>query len=404
MISVAVYAYNAVDLDASSVRGTVIADTPRQARDNLRARGLTVQEVKPVEPPRELSWWQRQFSGRYSAKSVAFARELATLLSVGMPLLEAIDTIAKQHKGGFKSALLILRDRVSEGQSLAEAMKQQPLIFEELFVHIAEVGENSGNLEVVLEQLAEFKDRSLQFKNRITSALLYPLIVLATGVGVGLFLMSFVVPKLLAPLLDSGKELPGVTKWVKGASDLLVERWWLLLAIAGVVVFGLSALLRTHRGRWAWHKLHLQLPGVGELTRKQALVRMAVIIATLMRSGIVFLRAIEIAQRSTGNLVLRDALAKCQTAVQGGQDIAKALEATNAFPALVVQIFSVGQQAGRLEEMLDRLAVDYDRQVATAAQRFTAVLEPLLILVLAVIVGFIAFATILPILEAGNVL
>ena len=140
------------------------------------------------------------------------------------------------------------------------------------------------------------------------------------------------------------------------------------------------------------------------MKRKQAVTRIALVVSTLMKSGIVFVRAIQIAQRSTRNRVLRDALLRCETAVQGGRDIAQALEATGAFPAVVVQIFSVGQQSGRLEEMLDRLAVDYDRQVALAAQRLTAVLEPVLILVLAVVVGFIAFATILPILEAGNVL
>lgn len=398
------FAYKALDLDESGVAGTVIADTPRQARDSLRAKGLTVHEVQPLQAARPLTFWQKQFTRKHAVKGVAFIRELSTLLGVGIPLLEAIDTIAKQHKGGFHACLLMLRDRVSEGLSLAEAMRQQPMIFDELVVNITEVGESAGNLESALSQLADFKNRSLQFRNRITSALLYPCIVLATGLAVGTFLMTFVVPKLLQPLLDSGQSLPAVTTLVKATSDLLVQRWWLLLGLALIAVVAFGTVLRTPRGKLAWHRLQLRIPILGDLIRKQAIVRLAVVFATLLRSGIVFLRALEIAQRSTKNLVLKDALAKCAAAVQGGQDIAKSLEATDAFPALVVQIVSVGQQSGRLEEMLDRLAVDYDAQVATATARFLAVLEPILILMLAVIVGLIAFATILPILEAGNVL
>jgi general secretion pathway protein F len=191
---------------------------------------------------------------------------------------------------------------------------------------------------------------------------------------------------------------------VKAASDWLVNRWWVLLVVAAVVVVAVRVVLGTPRGKLAWHRAVLRIPIVGELVRRQAIVRMCVVLSTLLRSGMVFVRSLQIARRTTTNLVLAGALEQCERAVQAGREIAESLERTGAFPPVVVQVFAVGQQSGRLEEMLDRLAADYDRQVQTAAQRLTAVLEPLLILALVVLVGFIGLATVLPLLEAADVM
>ena len=420
----AVFAYKALDR-AAAVRGTVVADTPRAARDVLRGRGLTIQAVelarhasplaasqrksdfaKPqaAEKNTSLTWWQRQQAARQAPHVTGFTRELSTLLGVGIPLLESIDTLARQHRGPFAAALLVLRDRVAAGSSLADAMRQQPGVFDEMTVTLTEVGESAGTLDSVLERLAEFKERSAALKNRIGTALIYPGIVLTMAVVVSLFLMTFVVPQLLTGLLTAGRPLPFSTRVVKAASDLLVQWWWLLLILIAGLIAALSAVLRTPRGLLAWHRLQLRLPILGGLIRKQAIVRISVVMATLLKSGVVFVTAVRIARRATPNLVMAGALGRAEEAVQGGRDISAALEATGAFPPLVVQIFGVGQQSGRLEEMLERLARDYDAQVALAATRFTAVLEPALILFLVAVVGFIAFATVMPILEAGNVL
>lgn len=416
----AVFSYKAMDVDRSAVAGMVTADTPRQARDLLRQRGLMVQQVKnrlaagtpaPGTAPgisggfASIIHWRHQRSRkRHDSKMVDFIRELSTLLAVGIPLLETIDTVLKQHRGSFRAALLQLRDDVASGVSLADAMRRQPGVFDDLCAHIAEVGENAGTLEKVMDDLADFKDKSRQLRGRIGSALLYPAIVLVTGAAVTIFLMTFVTPNLIEALTDANRPLPAITKVVKSTSDFLVHRWWLLLAIMTIGVLVFSAAVSAPRGKRVWHALLLRMPVLGDLIRKQAVVRVAIVIATLMRSGIVFIKAVEIAQQSTSNVILRAALERCRVAVGAGQDIAKALEHTRAFPPTVLQIFAVGQQSGRLEDMLERLALDYDRQVATAAGRLTSVLEPILILLLAVIVGAVAFATILPILEAGNVL
>ena len=410
-----VFQYIATDVDLTVARGTVVADSPRQARDELRQRGLNVHELAPHAERLSLSLLGRLISGarftgrggfRRQAQLVAFVRELSTLLGVGMPLLEALDTLARQagRRSALRPTILALRERVAAGQSLAEAMREQGTAFDAVTVSMTEVGEDAGTLETVLEELAEFKERSAQLRGKIGTALIYPAIVLAMGIGVSLFLMTYVVPALLEGLAEAGQELPRLTLWVKAASDLLINWWWALVVALVVIGGSFTVAVKSARGRWHFDRLVLQLPGVGDLVRKQAVVRAAFVIATLMRSGIAFERAVAIAQRSMRNVVLRDALARCERAVRAGRDIGVALEDTRAFPLAVVQVFALGQHSGRMEEMLERLAKDYDRQVAAAAAQLTAVLEPVLIVLLASLVGAIAFATILPILEAGHVL
>jgi type II secretory pathway component PulF len=382
----------------------MVGDTARQVRDLLRARGLTVYKITERRSAgRGSAGGRRPFGRRHAAQVVSFVRELSLLLGVGTPLLDAIDTIARQHAGSFRASLLALRDRVSAGVGLADAMREQPALFDELAVSMVEVGESSGTLEAVLDQLAGFRERGLALKNRVATALAYPAIVLVMAAGVSVMLMTVVVPNLLSALTEAGRPLPWSTRVVKGASDALVNDWWLILLVAAAAVAAAAAYVRTAGGRRRWHRAQLAVPVVGELIRKQAIARLTVVIATLLRSGVVFVRAVEIAQRSTRNVLLRDALRECGSAVTGGRDIGAALAATGAFPPLVIQVFAVGQQSGRLEEMLERLAADYDRQVNTAAQRMSVLLEPLLILVMVAVVGLIAFATVLPMLEAADV-
>jgi general secretion pathway protein F len=397
----AVFSYIATDSTACRVHGMLVADTARQARDMLRAKGLAIRDVTPRV--RGSGARHIRVRGGRAAKVAPFIRELAMLLGAGIPLLDALDTIARQYSGDFRSALVMLRDRVCAGISLAEAMREQPATFDDMCISVTEVGEASGSLEQVLAQLADFKERSLRFKNRVAMALAYPAFILAMALGVGVGLMTCVIPKLLESLVESGRPLPWPTRVVKTVSDVLVYQWWLLPAIGVIGALAVIAVLRTPGGRLAWHKAQLRLPVFGVMIRKQAVARVAVVTATMMKSGVVFVKAIQIAQRSVSNLAIRTALQRCEAAVLAGQDISAALESTRAFPPVVVQIFAVGQQSGRLEEMLDRLAIDYDQQVALSSERLTAMLEPVLVFILVALIGLIACATILPMLEAADV-
>jgi general secretion pathway protein F len=403
-ISMAVFAYTATDTASSLVRGTIVADTARQARDDLRGRGLAIHSILPQQVSTKRAWSLLRRPGRSVAKVGSAVRELATLLGAGIPLLEALDTLANQYGGSFGSSLLILRERVAAGTSLAEAMRDQPAVYDSLCVQMVEVGENSGTLDVVLEQVAGFSERSLQFKDRVTSALMYPALVLLMSVGVGMFLMTIVVPMLLDNLLDAGRPLPWPTRVLKGISDTIRHHgWWIGLLFVAFAV-AIITVLRTERGRLLWHRAVLRLPLVGPMAQKQEIARIAMIVSTLMKSGIVFLQSLETAARTTKNRVIGRALLQGRDAVMAGRDIGDALAPTAVFPPMVIQIFAVGQQSGKLEEMLDRLSETYERQVNSLATRLAAALEPILIVFLSIFVGFILFATILPILEAGNVL
>lgn len=413
----AVFTYRATDTAAAGeLRGTVAADTPRQARDLLRGRGLTVLDVETSAAAgrdarqdgagRRPSVLRRIWrGGRPAGHAVTdFIRELATLLSVGLPLHEALSVVARQRSGALYPTILDLRERVASGSSLAGAMRAHSRAFDDLCVNITDVGESSGTLDASLFRLADFRERSQQLKGRVGTALIYPAIVLMTALFASVFLMTFVVPRVLEPIVEQGQPLPLPTRVVRAVSQFLISWWWLLATAAGLILGLLTAAMRRERWRFRWHQTVLRLPLLGDLVRKQEVVRIAVVMSTLLKSGTVFLTAIEIAQRTTRNLVIRDALGHCGKAVSAGGDIGEALEQTRVFPSTVVQVFALGQQSGKLEAMLDRLAATYDQQVSAAAQRLTAVLEPVLILCLAGLVLFIVLATVLPILEAGNVI
>ncbi len=403
-MAVYVYTASAGGNGASAIRGTITADSPRTARDQLRAQGLRVRELDEQKPRKEGSFWSRYATARHAAHVTGLLQEMSTLLGAGIPLLEALDTITRQHTGRFQQSIMLLRDHVAAGGGLAEAMALQPMLFDGVTRNIVEVGENAGTLDTALARLVEFRRRWAGLKNRVTSALIYPCIVLVLGLGLSLFMMTYVMPQLFSVLDEAGKDLPLVTQIVRGMSEFVQGYWWAMLLGAVAAVAGVNALLRSETGAAHWHRLQLRIPIFGELVRKQAIARMAMVMATLLHSGVTFVRAIQIAQHTVRNRVLCDALIACERAVYAGRDISVALEKTEAFPPLVIQVFAVGQASGQLETMLDDLASDYDTQVDITAGRLTAMLEPLLMILLAIGVGFLAFATILPILEAGDVL
>ncbi|MEO1237599.1 MAG: type II secretion system F family protein, partial [Planctomycetota bacterium] len=345
-----------------------------------------------------------RFRGR-GCEVTGFARELATLWGVGVPVVEAIDTIARSRRGRGQSVPHTLSAKLRAGLPLAEAMRDPEVArhFDELSVQLVEVGEQAGTLEETLDRLADFRERRDELRGKLGTALLYPGFVTVVAVAVSVFLMTSVVPKVLEPLQAQGRELPGVTRVVRAVSEVLVG-YGLVMGL-GVLLLGVGGglVLRDERGRARWHRLQLRLPGVGPVLRKQAMVQMAVVMSTLQRSGIDFARACALTARSTPQRTIRRALEEARESVVSGSDVASALRATGQFPSIVVQAFAVGQQSGQLEKTLERVAKTYEADVRRATQRLTALLEPVLIVLIALLVGAIALATMLPILEASDV-
>lgn len=408
----AVYSYKAVPAgrgDGQVQRGTITADSPRAARDALRMRGFRVRDLNETRVSRARSDTGTASKRRWTLRSndaavLGLFRELSTLLAAGIPLLPALDTIIRQQKGAFAAELQLLRERVAAGESLAAAMRTQPDLFDLLSISMVEIGERSGGLDTALDQLAAFRQRSHQFRGRIATALVYPVIVVATGLAVTIFLMTFVVPQLLQALVEAGIELPLMTRIVRAASDAIVAWWWLMLLAAAAVALTFAWAQTRPAFRKRTHTALLRAPLLGELIRKQAIVRIAIAMAALTRSGVEFVHALAIVRGSIGNIIIRDALKRCEDAVAAGRDIGPAIEETGVFPPTVVQVVDVGQATGKLDAMLERLAADYDAQVVVASQRLIALLEPVLILVLAVFIGFIVLSVILPYMQVGNVL
>lgn len=405
-----VFQYKAQREDQTLIRGTETGDSARDVRDKLRNDGLVVIELVPhktadtSKTTRKSTGWQLPRNRQWPQFVATFTGDLSTLLAVGVPLLESLDTLIKQYSGVYANSLMVLRDRVVRGQSLAEAMKQQPAVYDILCTSMVEVGENTGNLDEVLGQLSHFKRRSLEFRDRLIGAILYPMIVLTVSMMVTVFLMTIVVPMLLQNLLDAGRPLPWPTRLLKAGSELLLTHgWWLGIVLVTATVLAVM-FLRTSPGKSIWYSCLLRIPILGDVSRKQEISRVALVVATLLKSGVEFLNAIEIAGRTTKNVLLIHALERCRQSINEGRDVGDVMGEQSFFPPMVVQVFSVGQSSGRLGEMLFRLAEDYDSQVQSASNRLSAVLEPLLIVGLSLFVGFILFATLLPILEAGNVL
>jgi type II secretory pathway component PulF len=399
---VPVYNYQGERTNGSSAKGTITADTPRQARDLLRTQGISVRKLSDTAVQSTSKRWFTFGTRSLQTQWTGATHELAMLLHAGIPLLDGLDTIARQQTGAFQTILLGVRDRVAGGAGFAEALADRPDVFDAASIHLVEVGENAGNLEHVLEQLANFKLQMMETKDQVMTTLIYPAFLVVFGSGASIFLMTYVMPPLLENLMDTLKELPWPTRVVKGISDLLLNYGLLLAVTLIAMVVAIVAYIRTDSGQLAWHRSLLRLPLIGPMMAKQGVSRIAMIVGTLLRSGIVLTSAFDLAAKSTDNRVLRDALKECGKRMGAGEDVAEALERSGVFPPLAVRVFAVGQESGRLEEMLERLARDYDRQVSIAAKRFTALLEPVLIVVMAVFVGFLLFATILPILEAGR--
>jgi general secretion pathway protein F len=397
-----VFSYSGLSAMRTSVKGTIVADSPRQARDQLRGQGVAVQSLNEHS---ELATgrWLPSFSARRARQQWATgSHELSMLLRAGIPLLESLDTLSAQHRGAFRTAIIRVRDRVASGLALADAMAEDPEVFDVASIRLIEVGENAGTLETVLEQLSEYKLRMAQLGDKVFTALLYPAFLVVFGILATIFLMTWVLPPLLENLQETVKVLPWPTRVAKALSDLAVGYGLWLVPGTAMAIGVLFASLRSKKGKAWLDRFLMRLPAIGPMIVKQNVSRIAMIVGLLSRSGLTLPKAVQLAASSTNNSVLRAALEAACDEMSAGKELADSLERSGVFPPLAVRVFSVGRDTGKLDDMLTRLSDDYNQQLSTASARLTALIEPILILVLALFVGFLLLATILPILQAGN--
>ncbi|MDQ3197728.1 MAG: type II secretion system F family protein [Verrucomicrobiota bacterium] len=333
---------------------------------------------------------------------MVFTRQLATLIDAGLPLLRGLNVLSKQERDPvLKSTIDQLADSVQGGSTFSESLGQHPKIFNKLYVNMVKAGELGGVLELVLSRLAEFQEKAQKVKNKVKSAMIYPVIVLSLAMVIMAFLLVFIVPKFESIFHEmlGDKPLPGITQFVIGISGFMQHHWLLLIGGIVAVIFGYKFVSRTPGGRTVIDRLALRAPLFGDLTRKSSISRFARTLGTLVTSGVPILQALNITRETAGNSVIANAIAQVHDSVKEGESIVQPLEASGAFPPMVISMVDVGEETGQLPEMLLKIAEVYDDEVDNSVAGLTSMLEPIMIVLLAVIVGTIVIALFMPLIS-----
>jgi len=400
------YAYRGLDVDGRSVGGVVDADSPRGARQKLRRTGVFPTDLKEERAATPLA--VRAFAQRPervpAAELAAITRQFSTLVAAGLPLVEALGALAEQaERPSLARTLAQVRQEVTEGSSLADALAQHPRLFGSLYVNMVRAGEASGALHVVLDRLADYTENQARLLGKVRSALTYPAIMLLLSATILFFLLSYVVPKVTRIFQETHQQLPLPTRLLLGVSDFVAQWWWLLLMLLAAVTVGVMRWARTPSGRERIDRLTLDVPYLGRLAQKLAVARFARTLSTLLASGIGLLPSLDIVKSIVDNTVLTRAIERARDAIREGQSIAPPLRESGLFPPLVVHMVAVGERSGQLEAMLSKAADTYDDEVENAVVALTTILEPIIIVFMGGVVLFIVLAILLPIFELNRI-
>jgi type IV pilus assembly protein PilC len=331
-----------------------------------------------------------------------FTRQLATLIDAGLPLLRGLNVLAKQERDSvLKSTIKKLGDSVQDGSTFSEGLAQHPRLFNDLYVNMVRAGEIGGLLEVVLTRLAEFQEKAQKVKNKVVAAMVYPIIVLLLAVAIMTFLLIFIVPKFETIFHEmlGDKPLPAITLFVIAVSDFMQQHWALLLGVIVVALAGCKIAARTQAGRVMLDRIKLRAPLFGDLIRKTSISRFSRTLGTLVTSGVPILQALDITRETAGNTVIARAILHVHDSVKEGESMTQPLEASGAFPPMVTSMIDVGQETGKLPEMLLKIAEVYDDEVDNSVAALTSLLEPIMIVLLALIVGTIVIALFMPLVS-----
>ena len=331
-----------------------------------------------------------------------FTRQLATLIDSGLPLLRSLNVLAKQERDAvLKNTIDKLADAVQGGNTFSDALSLHPTIFNDLYVNMVKAGELGGVLELVLGRLAEFQEKAAKIKNKVIAAMVYPMIVMTMALAIMVFLLVFIVPKFEAIFHDmlGDKPLPGITLFVINVSKLVQNHWLVLLGLIIAMFAGYNFANRTTAGRSASDGFKLRLPLFGDLIRKTAISRFSRTLGTLVTSGVPILQALNITRDTAGNMIIARAIDQVHDRVKEGESIVQPLEASGVFPPMVISMVDVGEETGQLPEMLLKIAEVFDDEVDNSVAALTSMLEPIMIVLLAIVVGTIVIALFMPLIS-----
>jgi general secretion pathway protein F len=403
------YRYEAVDSAGKTSAGTAEAGSPADARAQLRDRGLIAYEVRQAQPegkkaskPKGVSWLN--LSGRRLDLLTQSMRHLALLLKAGVPLGQGLGVLAQQIEDRpFREAVEQVASRVKEGSDFDAALAAHARYFPDLVIHVVRAGVQAGELPKVLIELAAYYTRQKKIRDRVVSALTYPALMCMVGGLVLVFLLGFVVPKVTSVLLEQKRVLPWPTEVLLWISGVVTEYWWVLVPAVVVLGFGLLRFFATDRGRRLRDRILLRVPVLGDLFRKQIVARWAGTMSTLLSSGIPIAQALSAVRGAVGSAALADDIGRLEEEVLGGASLSEALKRSRVLPAAVGFVAGIGEESGDLTEVLRDVADSYNDEVDVASGRLTDLLNPVLIVVLGLVVGFIVAAILLPITDFSNI-
>jgi general secretion pathway protein F len=405
---VPVFEYKALDQRGKSIEGLKEADSPKTLRSTLRRDGLFLTEVLGTKEAaaaakRDVSV-RRWVGRRISADDIAITtRQLAVLVGAGVPLVEALGALVDQvdHER-MKRIVSDVRQRVNEGSSLADALAAQGKVFSTLYVNMIRAGESSGALELVLVRLADFTESQARLRSKVIGTLTYPAAMLGIGTAIMGILFSVVIPKITKIFEDTKIALPWTTRALIAFSTTVHDWWWAFLLFFAAVVVLLVRWRETPAGRAAWDRWVLTAPLFGNLIRQIAIARFSRTLGTLLKSGVPLLTSLDIVKNILGNVRLSKVVEESREAIKEGESIAAPLKRSGEFPPLVYHMVAIGERSGQLEEMLTNVANAYDAQVETKIGALTALLQPFMIVAMGVIVAFIVFSILMPILQINT--
>ncbi len=400
------YEYTALDLRGRRKKGLLEADSARQARQQLRSRGLTPLSVEALTETKTTRSRPHRLRGRVSTLELAMiTRQLAALLKAGLPLEETLQSVADQNeKPRIKRILLAIRTRVREGHSFASGLAEFPQVFPEFYHKTVEAGEASGQLDRILERLADHAENRHRIRQKTSLAMFYPALLTLTSIAIVIAMLAYVVPQLIKVFDSAGRELPAMTQALIAVSGFLEEYWIALLIAVAAGMLLLAALLRQPATRTAWHRLLLRLPLFGRLSRTLNTARFARTLSILTASNVPILDALRISAEVLSNLSMRHAVEQATLKVREGASLNRALEQAGCFPPMTLNLIASGEASGRLEAMLEQSARIQEREVESAINTLLGLFEPLLILFMGGIILLIVLSLMLPIFDLNTLI
>ena len=396
------YVFKAIDLAGVKAKGEVEADSKQAVSDQLKSRGLIVLDIADKHSSREINL--SFFEAVKATELAVFARQLATMISSGMSILRALYVLEEQTESKMlKETIVATRKDVEAGLSLSDAMARHPKVFSTLFVAMTQAGEAGGVLEGALLRVADQLEKDASLKRQIKSAMIYPILVVVFAVGIMLALCAFLIPVFINVFKEFGGELPAITKVSVFASEVVTGYWWAMFLVTGAVVFTFIKWKKTTWGRKQWDHFRLHIPmKIGTIVQEVAVARWSRTLASLTSAGVPLLLALDITGRTGGNVAVEEAMAGVIASVKRGGTIAAPLAQAPIFPTMVTHMVGVGEETGALDAMLDKVAEFYEDRVEASVKALTSIMEPIMIIVIGSLVGFIVISMYLPLFEVYN--